>query len=191
MPGPMRPTAAAHAATWQAEWSRLRGGSDPQLWEQAATEWDAQSRQHRAAYARWRQVEALLATPHGRAAAPPVLRAGAHQAAQHVPLSRAIRDLARRARIDLTEPAQPPVRDEQPPVTHVFGLTERELAVLRLLGQGKTNPEIAAELFISAKTASVHVTHILRKLGVATRVQAATVAERAGLLTADPATPSG
>jgi DNA-binding CsgD family transcriptional regulator len=63
-------------------------------------------------------------------------------------------------------------------------LTDRELDVLRLLGQGKTNPEIAAALFISPRTAGVHVTHILRKLDATTRVQAATVAERAGLLDA-------
>jgi len=63
-----------------------------------------------------------------------------------------------------------------------YQLTERELAVLRLLAAGYTNAQIGAELFISAKTASVHVTSILRKLGVAGRVQAAAVAERAGLL---------
>jgi DNA-binding NarL/FixJ family response regulator len=63
-----------------------------------------------------------------------------------------------------------------------YRLTERELAVLRLLAAGYTNAQIGAELFISAKTASVHVTSILRKLGVAGRVQAAAVAERAGLL---------
>ena len=63
-----------------------------------------------------------------------------------------------------------------------YQLTERELAVLRLVAAGYTNAQIGAELFISAKTASVHVTSILRKLGVAGRVQAAAVAERAGLL---------
>jgi DNA-binding NarL/FixJ family response regulator len=68
-------------------------------------------------------------------------------------------------------------------------LTDRELDVLRLLGQGKTNPEIAAALFISPRTVGVHVTHILRKLDATTRVQAATIAERAGLLSAEP-TPS-
>jgi Bacterial regulatory proteins, luxR family len=56
--------------------------------------------------------------------------------------------------------------------------------VLRLLGQGKTNPEIAAALFISPRTAGFHVTNILRKLDTTTRVQAATIAERAGLLAA-------
>jgi DNA-binding CsgD family transcriptional regulator len=63
-------------------------------------------------------------------------------------------------------------------------LTDRERDVLRLLGQGKTNPEIAAALFISPRTAGVHVTHILHKLDATTRVQAATIAERAGLLDA-------
>jgi DNA-binding NarL/FixJ family response regulator len=60
-------------------------------------------------------------------------------------------------------------------------LTERELEVLRLVAQGKTNGQIGATLFISTKTASVHVTNILRKLGVTSWVQAAAVAERAGL----------
>jgi DNA-binding NarL/FixJ family response regulator len=94
----------------------------------------------------------------------------------------AIQDLARRARIDL-DTATEPVQDK-PATAHAFGLTDRELDVLRLLGQGKTNPEIAAALFISPSTAGVHVTHILRKLDATTRVQAATIAERAGLLDA-------
>jgi ATP/maltotriose-dependent transcriptional regulator MalT len=187
-PGPLRTTATADDATWQAEWSRLRGQSDVALWEQAATAWDALSRPHRAAYARWRQAEALLSTPQGKAAAAAVLHTAAGQAMQHVPLSTAIGDLARRARIDLPEPA-PSGQHDEPPDRRTFGLTDRELAVLRLLGQGKSNPEIAAALFISPKTASVHVTHILRKLDVATRVQAATVAERAGLLAGEPAPP--
>jgi DNA-binding CsgD family transcriptional regulator len=94
-------------------------------------------------------------------------------------------------RIDLTALAEPePVLQEKPATVHEFGLTDRELDVLRLLGQGKTNPEIAAALFISPRTAGVHVTHILRKLDATTRVQAATIAERAGLLTSEPAPPS-
>ena len=63
-----------------------------------------------------------------------------------------------------------------------YGLTDRELTVLRLLAAGRTNPQIGAELYISTSTASVHVSNILRKLGVSGRVQAAAVAERAGLL---------
>ena len=68
------------------------------LWQQAATAWDALSRPHPAAYARWRQAETLLATSGGRASAATVLRTAARQASQHVPLSMAIEDLARRAR---------------------------------------------------------------------------------------------
>src|SRR5262249_60214561 len=75
-------------------------------------------------------------------------------------------------------PAPPPLAEEPRP----FGLTARELAVLRLLATGQTNAQIGAELFISPRTAGVHVTNILRKLGVSGRVQAAAVAERAGLL---------
>ena len=63
-----------------------------------------------------------------------------------------------------------------------YGLTDRELTVLRLLAAGRTNPQIGAELYISTSTASVHVSNILRKLGVCSRVQAAALAERAGLL---------
>ena len=54
-----------------------------------------------------------------------------------------------------------------------FGLTERELEVLRLVAAGRSNREIAAELFISPKTASVHVSNILGKLDVASRGEAA------------------
>ena len=92
-------------------------------------------------------------------------------------------DLAEQARIplrpaDAQQPAQPASR---------YGLTDRELTVLRLLAAGRTNAQIGAELYISPKTAGVHVSNILRKLGVSGRVQAAAVAERAGLLSAsDP-----
>jgi predicted ATPase/DNA-binding CsgD family transcriptional regulator len=61
------------------------------------------------------------------------------------------------------------------------GLTEREIAVLRLISQGLTNREIGGRLFISAGTAGVHVSNILRKLGVSSRVQAAGIAREMGL----------
>ena len=54
--------------------------------------------------------------------------------------------------------------------------------MLRLLRPAGTNAQIGAELFISPRTAGIHVTNILRKLGVANRVQAAALAERAGLI---------
>jgi DNA-binding CsgD family transcriptional regulator len=103
----------------------------------------------------------------------------------HVPLSRAIADLAQRARIELAEPLVEPTAPQ--PLTMKFGLTERELAVLALVGQGRTNAEIGATLFISRKTASVHVTNILRKLGAGSRVQAAAMAASAGLIRASDA----
>lgn len=182
--GMFRFTAEADHASWQAEWARLRGNANPEQWDAAAVAWEVLRRPHRAAYARWRQAEALLAVPGGRPAAAPILRRAAEQATQHVPLMAAIADLARRARIDLIPDAGPDTAYPAPPATPTtLGLTERELAVLRLVADGKSNAEIGAELFISAKTASVHVTHILRKLDVATRVQAAAVAARAGLLT--------
>jgi DNA-binding CsgD family transcriptional regulator len=62
-------------------------------------------------------------------------------------------------------------------------LTEREMAVLRLVSQGLTNHEIGRELFISPGTAGVHVSNILRKLGVNSRVKAARIAHELGLST--------
>jgi DNA-binding NarL/FixJ family response regulator len=67
-----------------------------------------------------------------------------------------------------------------------LGLSVRELEVLALVAAGRTNGQIAKELFISPKTASVHVTHILDKLGVSSRIEAAMIAARAGLTAADP-----
>jgi DNA-binding NarL/FixJ family response regulator len=61
------------------------------------------------------------------------------------------------------------------------GRPDRELQVLALVGRGRSNGQIAQTLFISPKTVSVHVTNILRKLDLTSRVQAAAVAHRAGL----------
>ena len=68
-----------------------------------------------------------------------------------------------------------------------FGLTARELEVLELVAAGRSNREIAGELFISAKTASVHVSNILAKLGVGSRGEAAATAYRLGLFDPAPA----
>lgn len=62
-----------------------------------------------------------------------------------------------------------------------FGLTAREQDVLRLLAEGRSNPEIGSELFISRKTASAHASNILAKLGVRSRGEAAAIAHRTGL----------
>ena len=63
-----------------------------------------------------------------------------------------------------------------------LGLSAREVEVLGLVAAGLSNGEIADRLFITRKTASVHVTHILDKLGVDNRVGAAMVAARVGLI---------
>jgi DNA-binding NarL/FixJ family response regulator len=65
-----------------------------------------------------------------------------------------------------------------------FGLTSREREVLSLVAAGRTNRQIADELFISESTAGVHVSHILSKLGVSSRTQAASVAISQGLIEA-------
>jgi DNA-binding NarL/FixJ family response regulator len=67
-----------------------------------------------------------------------------------------------------------------------FGLTEREREVLSLVAAGRSNGQIASALFISPKTASVHVSNILAKLGVSGRVEAAGVAHRLGLVQLPP-----
>jgi DNA-binding NarL/FixJ family response regulator len=68
-----------------------------------------------------------------------------------------------------------------------LGLTAREFEVLRLVADGRSNPEIAARLFISAKTASVHVSNTLGKIGVTSRGEAAAAAHRLHLFDEVPA----
>ncbi len=69
-----------------------------------------------------------------------------------------------------------------PPANDPFGLTPRELDVLRLLAAGRSNPQIGEVLFISPRTAQHHVTHVLAKLGLANRTEAATFAVTHGLV---------
>jgi DNA-binding NarL/FixJ family response regulator len=78
-------------------------------------------------------------------------------------------------------PLQPASGTLTPEAGQVLGLSLREVEVLKLVAAGMSNGDIAERLFISRKTAAVHVTHILDKLGVSNRVEAAMVAERAGL----------
>jgi DNA-binding CsgD family transcriptional regulator len=170
----------ADRATWDAERTRLAGAGDPAAWRAAAKTWEDLGCPHRAGYAWWRHAEAQLTAGQPAAAAATALQTAATAAEGHAPLLAKISTLAQRARIPLqTAPAEILSPPEAPAP---YGLTKRELAVLGLLAAGRTNAQIGAELYISPKTASVHVTGILRKLGVSNRVQAAALAERAGLL---------
>jgi DNA-binding CsgD family transcriptional regulator len=179
-PHPYHVTATAHGATWAAELTRVHGTSDPDAWAAAAAAWTRLGRPYRTAYAQWRQAEALLAG--GRTTeARHCLREAAAAAETHAPLLAEIRSLARLARLDLHHQQAPP-DSPQLPEPSPYGLTPREMAVLRLVADGLTNTQIGTRLFISEKTASVHVTNILRKLDVKNRAQAAALAQRAGLL---------
>jgi DNA-binding NarL/FixJ family response regulator len=106
-----------------------------------------------------------------------------------MPLGAEITALARRARLTLVQAgssAEPPSLTEPPAPTSpqaaaALRLTAREIDVLRLVAGGRTNQQIAETLYISPKTAGHHVSSILSKLGVASRVEAAGIAHRLGL----------
>ena len=105
------------------------------------------------------------------------------------PLEAACASVGRFARIDpdTAETPTPGVDDasaettDRPALDTSFGLTDRELEVLRLIAQGLSNRRIGDTLFITESTAGVHVSNILGKLGVASRVEAAAIAVRVGL----------
>ncbi len=179
----------------QAELIRLDGTANPDAWSYAAGRYEGLGQPYPVAYARFREGSALLASRGPRDAATTALRA-AHTIAQRLgaaPLQAEIELLARQARLDLGSvdergpgtPRSAPADGGASPLA-ALGLTARELEVLALVAGGWTNQQIADHLFISRKTASVHVSNILGKLGVATRVEAAAVAHRLGGPTADP-----
>jgi DNA-binding CsgD family transcriptional regulator len=157
----------------EAEWTRLEGRSDPARW-QAAVEAFSYGNVYAVARCQWRLAEALAAAGD-RERATTAARA-AHATATGLgagPLRAALEALARRGRLDLGTGL--------PAEQRLAGLTPRELEVLRLLVEGRTNRQIAEQLFISGKTASVHVTNLLSKLGVHSRLEAAAMARRLGL----------
>ena len=169
---------------WIAEDGRLGGVSDVEAWDEAACSWEQLPAPVRAGYARYRHAEALLAAPGARTAAAESLRQALRSANEHVPLRNAICELARRGHLDLGEPttSTAPAAGASSAPPRLAALTARELAVLREVAAGKTNAEIGRALFMSPKTASVHVTNILRKLQIRSRVQAAAIAAESGLL---------
>ena len=182
---------SATRRTCEAEWGRLNGATDAGTWTLAADEWAAIPSPYPAAYARFRAAEAHLVAGE-RDAAEAALREAVEVARnlEARPLLSLIDGLAQRARVSLdvrpadtgaTPKATPakPAREAAPFAE--LGLSVREAEVLALVALGRTNGQIARELFISPKTASVHVTHILDKLGVSSRIEAAMLAARAGL----------
>jgi DNA-binding CsgD family transcriptional regulator len=181
---PWGPEFEAHLAACEAEWTRVLGQSDPDRWQTVADAWDKAGQPYPAAYARWRLAEVLLATREDRERAEQAMRA-AHATAARLgarPLRLELEQLGRRSRVTLAAPAG---RGGEA-ADGGLGLTPRELEVLRLVADGRSNRQIAEELFISVKTASVHVSNILAKLEVGSRVEAAAVAHRLALFGGTP-----
>ena len=173
------PNAAGWITLAAAEHERARGVARPESWSEAAATWDRLERPPLAAYCRWRQAEALVAAGASRGEASVPLRE-AHAVAARIgaePLAGELELLAQRARLDLASPdAELP--DGEQGLDEILDLTPREAEVLTLVARGYTNREIAATLVISVKTASVHVSHILRKLDAPNRREAAAIAHR-------------
>ncbi|AUH40315.1 helix-turn-helix transcriptional regulator [Streptomyces sp. CMB-StM0423] len=165
----------------EAELCAAEGRDATARWAAAEAAWADLEWPFEQAVTRYRWAESALAS--GQATA--VARDGAaralrlaYGAARDLGAAGLVRDaeaLAARARIALTAAAAP-AEPEDP--AESLGLTAREADVLRLVAAGRSNRQIAEELFISPKTASVHVSHILAKLGVAARGEAAAVAHR-------------
>ncbi|MEU9289551.1 AAA family ATPase [Streptomyces sp. NPDC048275] len=170
------PESLAWLARAEAEWLRAHPGPDATTcvasWEKAAAAFDYGD-PYELARCRRRLAEALLAAgrreeaaEQARAARDTADRLGA------VPLREAVDAVVRRGRL-----ADSPSTSDR-----IAALTARESDVLRLLARGRTNRQIGEELFISGKTASVHVSNILAKLGAAGRTEAVAIAYREGLI---------
>ena len=211
---PMYRRTAAYVELAAAEATRLRGAPDPQAWRAAAAAWEGSGNVLRRLYARIREVEARLEdarqTRRDRAAIATQLVDAYCEAVERGAgnLARMAQGLARRARVDLApdpvraaagvsdplrvgadRPAGPGPATGATDRVDPYGLTVREVEILALLAEGLTNRQIGDRLFISPKTAGVHVSNILGKLGVSSRVHAATLAHRLGVDGARAASP--
>ncbi|MEV7287610.1 AAA family ATPase [Streptomyces sp. NPDC093252] len=198
------PVWRAHEQWVRAELHRADGTDTPDTWSEIVTAFEHLGRPYDLARVRHRLAESLLATgpdapdtatsltEDHRARATELLRL-AHTVADHLgarPLAETTGRLAQRARLTLRRdqdrvlgPAGPTATGPADPA-EALGLTSRERDVLRLVSAGRTNRQIAEELFISPKTASVHVSNILGKLGVSGRGEAAALSHRLGLFPA-------
>jgi DNA-binding CsgD family transcriptional regulator len=173
------PNAGGWLALAEAEYERTHHIDCPRSWSQASAAWERLERPPVVAYCRWREAEALVAAGASRRdASAPLGRA--HAIAARIgakPLLRELELLAERARLELA-PSGAVSSDGRQGRDENLGLTPREAEVLALLARGFTNREIAKELVISVRTAGVHVSHILSKLGAPNRIEAAAIAHR-------------
>jgi DNA-binding CsgD family transcriptional regulator len=182
------PALAGYRQLAAAEHARAAGTATAADWAAAAAAWRAADEPYPLSYALLRLAEAHVTADETAAAEAAVNEA--HALARRLgaaPVAGEAAALARRARLTLAPDGQASGNTGQPvagsgPADELarFGLTDREREVLLLVAAGRSNPEIAKELFISAKTASVHVSNILAKLGVGGRVEAAAVVHRLG-----------
>ena len=175
--GPQRDT-AAHLAHAVASLTRLTA-SDADGWAHAVEGWSELGDRWATATALVRETEAAAAAGAADRAATSLRRA--HAIASElgaIPLLAEIDALSSRTRVSIEAPTRV-VLDESS--AERLGLTPREAEVLALVAAGRTNRQIGEELYVSDKTASVHVSNILRKLGVNSRVDAAAVAQRLGI----------
>ena len=156
-----------------AEVARVSGEHDPALWRHAVDGMSSRGHAEQALYCRVRLVDALARA--GQAEEATTELAEAHDIAGELGAVRHTEDLetlARRHRLKLAGAG---------PTRSLGVLTSRETEVLALVAQGRTNREIGAELFITEKTASVHVSNILAKLGVSNRGEAAALGRDLGV----------
>jgi DNA-binding CsgD family transcriptional regulator len=181
------PADRGHLALVGAEHARAVRAGEVDAWAAAVASTRAMNELLPLSYALFRHAEALAAAGDTAAAA-----AAAGEATDlargmgAAPLLEELEALIRRARLQLAAAEAPAPDDDAaaPDELERLGLTPREAEVLRLVADGLSNSQIAEKLFISRKTASVHVSNILAKLGVSTRVEAAALAHRRGLVQA-------
>jgi ATP/maltotriose-dependent transcriptional regulator MalT len=179
----LAPAPRGYQALARAERARMVGDPPSSMWADAVAAWREADEQFPLAYALYRLATARHADGERDAARAALEEAfGIATRLRTEPLQRDIVAFARRARLDLT--AEGEAAAEPFDEASRLGLTSRELEVLALLAEGFSNSDIAAHLFMSPKTASVHVSRILAKLGVSTRGAAAAAAYRLGLVTA-------
>ncbi|MFJ8073302.1 AAA family ATPase [Streptomyces sp. NPDC096176] len=189
----------AHELWVRAELRRADGADAVTDWAEAGAAFDTLDRPYDLARVRLRWAESLLRLAGSGAGDPDRAHAGrllrqVRTVAEQLgarPLGEDVALLARRARVSLTEDAGTDADEatggpadaagagtRAASGAPALGLTRREQDVLRLVAAGHTNRRIAEELYISPKTASVHVSNILAKLGVSGRGEAAAVAHR-------------